>query len=98
MLPWVCTVFGRLMVSIKLHPLNAATGILICAVIVTVFTEFLEHKLELKGRPTDTASYYDAESLVDPYEHHENAWAKTFKGIKSFFIKTYSKIAKKKNK
>ncbi|MBO5883578.1 MAG: AI-2E family transporter [Clostridia bacterium] len=56
-------------------------GVPFAAVLITIITEFLDHRLEMKGRPTDTAAYFEKSEVVNPYEHHENAWQKTFRSI-----------------
>lgn len=47
-------------------------GVPIFSVIVAMVKEFLETKLHAKELPTDTAEYYDSDSLVDPHERHES--------------------------
>lgn len=51
-------------------------GVPLFAVIVNVFKEILESKLSRKKCPTQTAEYYENDSLVDPYEQHETLFVK----------------------
>ena len=77
-------------------------GVPVFAVIVTIVKEFVEQKLRNKNLPTDTADYYERDSLVDPYEKHETMLSTTVKNIKSiaskiilFFKKQINKIKEK---
>ena len=72
-------------------------GVPFAAVLITIITEFLDHRLEMRGRPTDTAAYFEKSEVVNPYEHHENAWQKTFRSTGQK-IKKCSKVFSKKAK
>lgn len=56
-------------------------GVPIFAVIVAIVKEWIEDRLKSKSLPTDTAEYYDDDSLVDPYDVHESVMTKIFKNI-----------------
>ncbi len=47
-------------------------GVPIFAVLVAIIKEFLDHKLEEKGLSSDTADYYERNSLVNPREEHDS--------------------------
>ena len=57
-------------------------GVPIFAVILAIINELAEHKLRKKNLPVNTAEYYAADSLVDPYAAHETLLHKvvTFAG------------------
>ncbi len=56
-------------------------GVPIFAVIVAITKEWIEDRLKTKNLPTDTAEYYDDDSLVDPYDVHESVTTKIFKNL-----------------
>ncbi len=80
-------------------------GVPVFAVIVTIVKEFLETRLEAKALPTDTAEYYDRDSLVNPYEHHDTIVSRLFKNISlaaqkliAFLKKLIARLNSKKKK
>ena len=74
-------------------------GVPIFAVAVSLISEFIERRLRKKNLPTNTAEYYENDSLVDPYGEHETVAHRIFRGVKDLFSKIKSKFSKKnKNK
>lgn len=56
-------------------------GVPIFAVLVAIIKEFLDHKLEEKGLPSDTADYYERNSLVNPREEHDSLFIKIWENL-----------------
>lgn len=69
-------------------------GVPIFAVAVNLIKELIERKLRVKDLPTNTADYYESDSLVDPYGEHETVAHKLFRNIGKLF----SKIKNRKSK
>ena len=68
-------------------------GVPIFAVLVAVIKEFIDHKLEEKGRSSDTADYYERNSLINPHESHESLFMRMWKNLSP---KTHAYAVKKK--
>ena len=71
-------------------------GVPVFALFIAVGKEMMEYRLRKKGLPTDTAEYYDTDSLIDPHEEHESASAKMFKNIGNTVMKVVALLPKKK--
>ena len=56
-------------------------GVPLFAVIVMLVKEFIDYRLTKKSLSTDTADYYEEDSLVDPHETHTPVAARLFRGI-----------------
>lgn len=69
-------------------------GVPIFAVIVTIIKELIEDKLHQKELPTDTAEYYEEDSLVDPREKHESLFLRILHPLAGLYKKLVSLIRK----
>ncbi|MBQ9783416.1 MAG: AI-2E family transporter, partial [Clostridia bacterium] len=73
-------------------------GVPLFAVIIALVREFLDHRLKKKSLSTDTADYYEEDSLVDPHEVHEPVTKRLFRSIGHAFLRIFRpKKHKKKN-
>ena len=73
-------------------------GVPLFAVIITLIKEFLDYRLKKKSLSTDTADYYEEDSLVDPHEVHEPVTKRLFRSIGHAFLRIFRpKKHKKKN-
>jgi len=68
-------------------------GVPIFAVLVAVIKEFLDHKLEEKGLSSDTADYYERNSLVNPREEHNSLFIRIWENLSP---KSHAYAVKKK--
>ncbi len=68
-------------------------GVPIFAVLVAVIKEFIDHKLEEKGLSSDTADYYERNSLINPREDHDSLMIRMWQNISP---KTHAYAVKKK--
>lgn len=68
-------------------------GVPIFAVLVAVIKEFIDHKLEEKGLSSDTADYYERNSLINPRETHESFFVRMWQNISP---KTHAYAVRKK--
>ena len=69
-------------------------GVPIFAVAITIVKEMIDTRLRRKEKPTDTAEYYEDDSVVDPHEHHE-AFSKKVFGRISVIVKKIVGLFKK---
>ena len=82
-----------IIMSAYLGIIGMIVGVPIFAVIVALVKEFLDHKLEEKGLSTDTADYYDRNSLTNPKAEHESFLTKLWINISP---KSHAYAVKKK--
>ncbi len=68
-------------------------GVPIFAVLVAVIKEFIDHKLEEKGLSSDTADYYERNSLINPREEQDSLITRMWKNLSP---KTHAYAVKKK--
>lgn len=73
-------------------------GVPLFAVITTILKEFIDRRLTVKGKTTDTADYYLKSAIVDPHSTHVPAVVKLYrfivrcaKAIGCFFFKVIKK-------
>ncbi len=57
-------------------------GVPFFSMIVAIGTELIDSRLKKADFPTDTASYYTYDSLVDPHEQHEHFATRLFRSCK----------------
>ena len=55
------------------------------AVIVNIVKEFIENRLRIKGKATDTAEYYLQDAMADPHNQHKPMAARVFGAIGRLF-------------
>lgn len=67
-------------------------GVPVFAVIITVGKEMIETRLRKKNKATDTAEYYLADSVVDPYEQHETFAQRIFGNLENAVKKAVKKL------
>ncbi|MBE6556435.1 MAG: AI-2E family transporter [Ruminococcaceae bacterium] len=79
--------------------LGMILGVPFFSVIVIIIKEIVENRLKKQGLPYATEDYYTEDSLVDPYEKHENVAVRigrslvaVAKKIKSLFTKSKEEI------
>ncbi|MBQ8849813.1 MAG: AI-2E family transporter [Clostridia bacterium] len=70
-------------------------GVPIFAVILAIINELAENRLRKKNLPVNTAEYYPADSLVDPYATHETLSHKIFTLAGHLFGKLFKLIFKR---
>ncbi len=63
-------------------------GVPVFAVGITIVKEMIDTRLRKKEKPTDTAEYYQADSVVDPHEQHEPFARKIFNRMSDIVKKT----------
>ena len=69
-------------------------GVPIFAVVLAIINELAEHRLRKKNMPVNTAEYYAADSLVDPYATHETLSHRFFSFTGHLFGKLFKAIFK----
>ena len=69
-------------------------GVPIFAVILAIINELAEHRLRKKDLPVNTAEYYAADSLVDPYARHETLSHRFFSLAGHLFGRIFKAIFK----
>ena len=70
-------------------------GVPLFAVAVAIVKEIIEDKLQEKNRPTDTAEYYEKNSLVDPRETHKKLFIRMITPLIKCWRWILSKLQKK---
>ena len=86
-------IISIIIMSAYLGIVGMIIGVPIFAVLVALMKEFLDHKLEEKGLSTDTADYYDRNSLVNPRDEHDSFLTKLWINISP---KSHAYAVKKK--
>lgn len=74
--------------------LGMVVGVPIFATAIAIGKEIIDHRLRTLELPTDTAEYYEDDSLVDPYEQHETFSQRLFKRVASIFSKIFRRNGK----
>lgn len=78
--------------------LGMIIGVPIFAVAVTIIKELIETQLKKRGKKTDTADYYLADSVADPHEKHVPVATKIFNNVVNMLksaVRMLKKIFKK---
>ena len=73
-------------------------GVPLFSMIVSIGKELIDSRLKKADLPTDTASYYTYDSLVDPHEHHEPFTARivhVFKSMIQKIVRLFCRLFKK---
>ena len=70
-------------------------GVPVFAVFITIVKEFVETRLQSKGKPIDTADYYHKDDVIDPHKVHVPLARKLYYKFEHNLFK--KKKAKKKN-
>ncbi len=73
-------------------------GVPFFSMIVAICTELIDNRLKKGDFPTDTATYYTYDSLVDPHEHHERFAQRLLLSCKKLGLKISAFFAKWKKK
>ena len=60
-------------------------GVPLFAVIVNIVKEFIENRLRIKGKATETAEYYLQDAMADPHNQHKPVAARVFGAIGRLF-------------
>ncbi len=66
-------------------------GVPLFSMIVSIGKELIDSRLKKNDLPTDTASYYTVDSMVDPHEHHERFGKKIVLSI-TYAIKAIARV------